>query len=150
MADESKKTRQGGELTFDRSFWPNDAKTLVFDLNDLWEKFEDQASNFVAEALVDDPPWLSFHFRKGEAVIECTLWFNGGDVLVLRQPISEIINESESQIMDWFESQDDDEKIIPCVKSLQKLRDQISELIERCKNPDTGKLPKRKRKRRTL
>ena len=70
----------------EKKHWPKGGTNLAVDLGDLWDKFEDQASIFVAEALIHDPPHAHIDLEAGE--IETFLWTVGNDVVCLREALS--------------------------------------------------------------
>lgn len=79
---------------FDKSYWPStgtSVPTLPADLNDLWETCEEQATVFVAEALLGDPPRIGIDLTGDGAVIEVFAWDVGGDTISFREPLVDVI-----------------------------------------------------------
>lgn len=80
-------------VTFDRSYWPECGTVipdvLPTDLNDLWDKYSDQVTVLVAEAIISDPPRV--YFNGG--CVQVYVWSVGGDTLGARHPLSDLINE---------------------------------------------------------
>jgi hypothetical protein len=86
------------EITFDKEYWPKTgtviSTSLPTDLNDLWEKFEEQASTFVAEALINEVP--TSHVDLSTATVETFLWTIGGDVVCLSEKLAPLIEGAAS------------------------------------------------------
>lgn len=83
-------------LKFDRSYWPSEVMEVPakpYDLADLWVDCEDQASVFVAEALIDDPPDFRVSLEDGKPQAECFLWTVGGDTVTLYADLCEAITD---------------------------------------------------------
>jgi hypothetical protein len=86
-------------VRFDKEYWPK-CGTMVdarpYDLNDLWDDYDDQASVFIAEALISKPPFI--HLDVGEgcdvANVAVSFWEVGGDTIVAYAPLSELIEKS--------------------------------------------------------
>lgn len=87
------------DVNFDKRYWPECGATIgqrpsePYDLRDLWQDHEEQAAVFVAEALVYDPPRISFQLSS-EANIKVFLWSVGGDCLTVEEPLAELIDAS--------------------------------------------------------
>ena len=88
-------------VAFDRSFWPTTGTKIPskpgegYDLNDLWEDFPDQASIFVAEAILAlDPHYMRISLNGAEPIVEVGIWSVGGDLLVARRCLSSLIEEA--------------------------------------------------------
>jgi hypothetical protein len=82
------------DIGCDRSYWPKCGTQVevlpTLDLNDLWERFPDQTSVLVAEAIIGDPPHT--HMTSGNT-IETFIWSVGGDTLILEASLDELIIE---------------------------------------------------------
>jgi hypothetical protein len=82
-------------IRFDRSYWPEcgtKIDKLPADLNDLWETFEEQASVFVAEALINEEHTTRVDLAG--ASVEIYLWSVGGDTLARSVGLPEEITEA--------------------------------------------------------
>jgi hypothetical protein len=114
-------------IHFDKTYWPK-AGTLVpsipHDLNDLWDEYEDQASIFIAEALIDNPPDSRINLQAAEPEIKTYLWSLGGDCITMRESLIVLISESVldyNQIKSVAQAQDLEQRLA----NLQKMEDAI-------------------------
>jgi hypothetical protein len=134
------KTIESG-IEFDRSYWPKCGteipSALPIDLNDLWEKYEDQVQTFIAEALISDPPHI--HLHRGEHIV-VYLWSVGGDTLVINQPLDEMIMEYASDYSAIF-SQEQADEVMAQIDALEKIEAVIKVTKDRMNNLLTGWTP---------
>jgi hypothetical protein len=97
------------EVNHDRSYWPRCGTivdALPTDLNDLWGgQNEDQASVFVAEALIASPPRMNF---QPDGTVVAYLWSVGGDTLSVETPLAEMITEMDFYDVVRSQAQADD------------------------------------------
>jgi hypothetical protein len=121
------------KVNFDKSFWPESGTTvpaMPTDLDDLWGgDLEDQASTFVAHALISNPPrmCLSLNARPEHAEILVYLWDIGGDCLVIHEPLPELIIESAHFYYDKITSNAQAEDVQSHIKALQEVMRAASE-----------------------
>jgi hypothetical protein len=112
-------------VEFDRIYWPECgtiiAAALPADLDDLWEYHADQASVFVAEAIIENPPRVFF---QGDGRIEIFLWTVGGDTLVLYEPLDQLI--ADMDFYDGIRSQEQADDVIAQIATLEKIEAAIA------------------------
>ncbi len=110
------------EIVFDKKHWPKggttvDALLRLRDLTDLWTDYEDQASTFIAEALIDDPPHAHIDLLGGE--IETFLWTVGGDCVCLREPLGPMIEDAISELDHLDNAAEVQKELLECWRRFQ-------------------------------
>lgn len=114
------------ELSFDRSYWPEGGTTishLPVDLNTLWEEFYDQTQTFVAESLIDDPPWGSISLDK--ASVEIGLWTVGNDIVTLEFDLPERI-QTAAEDYAIIQSDEQAEEALRWIAGLDKIGEAVA------------------------
>jgi hypothetical protein len=121
MNERSMKEFHGCRTTWEKEFWPDNGSTHVgpFDLVDLWDKHENQLSNLIAEALIDNDAHAHLVWNDGDPFIEIFLWRVGGDVICLEIPF---LHELRRAIDEAKQYGDEDE--------MHKSFDAIKQLME--------------------
>jgi hypothetical protein len=122
--------RPKAKLNCEKEFWPKEGtivSQLPIDLAELWEKFENQASVFVAEALMGEDIFSRVDFDTCE--IETFLWSVGGDVITKTENICELI-EWAARDYNYLCSKEQADDIKTRLLGLDKIQKSIDEARE--------------------
>lgn len=121
------ETKNG--MTFDKTHWPQTGTiinaAIPNDLQDLWEDHEEQASVFVAEALLSDPAFMAAYMIADEVGVEAFIWSVGGDTITINEKLSSIVIEfGNTYDKIYGPAQADD--LLTHIAALEKLEETIA------------------------
>lgn len=114
---------------YNREYWPKCGTlidtTFPNDLNDLWDKHAEQATVFVAEAIISHDTTTICRLNDDQIEIEVFLWTVGGDVITTTATLEDLIvefSDTYSQLYGPAQEEDLNEHIA----ALERLEETIS------------------------
>lgn len=135
MSERPKRQEENG-VHFNKECWPTSGTVvpgIPADLNDLWDGKEDQATVFIAEALINDNwPRTHLSFDQDKVSITVWLWECGGDVLTLEKPIEDLITDGASDydvIRNAAQLEDVESRVVK-LRALAKVIDETAGELE--------------------
>jgi len=136
------KRKENG-VEFDRSYWPAKTEgvfTVEVDINDLLNEHLNYADTFIAESLINNPPFVTVHLKESSCEVNVSMWRIGGDILTYKKDLVEAVVEEVENIGCNVEIDDDKEQLAEAktqlaylhrvVQGIENAKDKLQDIID--------------------